>query len=118
MGKKMNNSLALEQAILRLRVQKDIDYRALKSQMNYSYKELKPSRILKRVYVDIKSEPELKHNLLESVLSLAGGYLSKRLLIGKSSSFVKSIMGYLIQLGATKIISNKITTNESKKIVR
>ena len=88
----MDNNKALEKAILKLRAQKNNDFRALKSQLEYSYLELKPSRILKRVYIDIKSEPELKNNLLESVISLAGGYLSKRLLIGKSSSFIKSII--------------------------
>ena len=111
----MKNNRDLEQEILRLRTQKDNDFKALKSQMEYSYKELKPSRILKRVFVDLKEEPQIKNNVLESILSLAGGYFSKRLLIGKSSTFLKSVMGYLIQIGATKIISNKILTNEKQQ---
>ena len=114
MRDKMNNSQALEQAILKLRVRKNNEFRVLKAQVDTSYLELKPSRILKRIYADIKSEPEIKNNVIESVLSLAGGYVSKRLLIGKSNSLIETIMGYLVQIGATKIISDKILTNEKQ----
>ncbi|QHI34996.1 hypothetical protein IMCC3317_03420 [Kordia antarctica] len=111
MMKKISSNQELEQEIIKLKAQKAIHFRALKSQMSISYEELRPSRIIKRVFADIKEEPEIKDNVLKSLLSLAGGYLTKRILIGKSNSFLKSIMGYLVQIGATKLVSNKIITN-------
>lgn len=111
MMKKVSSNEELDAAIIRLKAQKDRDFEVLKSQMSISYEELRPSKIVKRIIVDLKEEPEVKDNILGSVVSLATGYLTKRLLIGKSNSFLKSVMGYLVQIGATKIVSNKIITN-------
>lgn len=112
--KKITSNQELEEAIIKLKVQKAIELEELKLQMSISYEELRPSRIIKRVFVDIKEEPEIKDNVLKSLLSLATGYITKRVLVGKSNSFFKSIVGYLVQIGATKLISNKIITNDNK----
>lgn len=111
MKKDISSNKQLDLAIIELKLKKDRDFLALKLQLEQSYEELRPSRIVKRIFVDLKEEPKLKESALKSVLVLAGGYLSKRLLIGKSNSFLKSIMGYLVQIGATKLISNKVLSN-------
>ncbi|WP_046755434.1 hypothetical protein [Kordia jejudonensis] len=112
MKKRIRNNIDLELAILELKTQKAIDYEALKSQMALSYEQLRPVNVVKRVYSDLKDEPKIKNNVLESVISIAVGYISKRVLIGKSNSFMKSMLGYLVQIGATKIVSNTITTDK------
>ncbi|WP_430409344.1 hypothetical protein [Kordia sp.] len=114
MKKEISNINELEQSILKLKAQKENDFVALKSQMSHSYQELRPSRVVKRIFTDLKEEPKIKDNVLESVISLAAGYVSKRILIGKSNSFFKSVLGYLVQIGATKLISNTIITNNKQ----
>ena len=109
--KSIQNSTELEQEILKLRAQKRQDLEALKSEMSEAYEAFKPSNMAKRIFLDFKKEPKLKDNTLQALLSLAAGYLSKRILVGKSNTFFKSIMGYLVQIGATKIVSNKIITD-------
>lgn len=106
----MKNSIELEQEILKLRAQKARNLEALKSDMSKAYEAFKPSSIANRIFVDLKEEPKLKNNTLQALTSLAVGYVSKRLIVGKSNTFLKSIMGYLVQIGATKIVSNQIIT--------
>ncbi|EDP94765.1 hypothetical protein U8527_07585 [Kordia algicida OT-1] len=108
---KVSNNRELEQAILKLKAQKEADMFELKSQISASMEELRPTRIIQRIADDLKNEPQVQNNVIQSTISLAVGYLTKRLLIGKSNSFFKSVLGYLVQIGATKIVSNKIITN-------
>ncbi|OYX22787.1 MAG: hypothetical protein B7Z06_11170 [Flavobacteriales bacterium 32-35-8] len=101
-------SQLLDAKILALEYKQKIKTRELKEQLNITYQELRPSRLLNRAINDIKEEPQLKGNILESILSLAGGYFSKRIIVGKSNSIFKNLLGYGIQYLATKIISKNI----------
>ena len=103
-----NQSQILEENILALELKRKIKARELRLELDNTYQELRPSRLFTRAYRDLKSEPAVKNNILETILSLTGGFLSKRLLIGKSNSIFKSLFGYGVQYLATKLISNKI----------
>jgi hypothetical protein len=100
-----NQSEQLEARIQTLEIKRNVDYLVLKDELNKTYNELKPSSLLYRVLVDIKKEPKIKDNLLENILSIAGGYLSKKIFIGKSNNLFKNIIGYAFQFISTKIIS-------------
>ena len=76
--------------------------------MDETYQEFRPSRLLIRVLIDIKEEPEIKGNLFESLISLTGGYFLKKIVVGKSHSVFKNLLGYAVQYFTTKIISNNI----------
>lgn len=101
-------SQLLDAKIIALESKQKMKTRELKTQLDITYQELRPSRILNRVLNDIKEEPQLKGNMLELALSLVGGYLSKKILVGKSNSIFKNFFGYGVQYLATKIISKKI----------
>ena len=51
--------------------------------------------------------PNLKTNLLSTVLSIAAGYASKKIAVGDTKSPMKEILGSLLQMGVTSIVSNK-----------
>lgn len=103
-----NQSQLLEAKILALETKQKLKIREIKTQLDVTYQELRPSRLLNRVFNDLKEDPKVKGNVLESVLSLAGGYLSKRILVGKTHSIFTNLFGYGVQYLATKIISKKI----------
>ncbi|MCW2119996.1 hypothetical protein [Flavobacterium sp. 7A] len=105
-----NQNTELEHAITRLELQKAIQLRELKKQLTLTYESVKPLNILKESLTDLKHMPEVKENLVETALSFAGGYFSKKLVMGKSNSLFKKIMGYALQYGVSKFISNKVHT--------
>lgn len=112
MKNKISQTQVLEERILILENKRKVIAQELKNQFNITYEELKPSRLitntLKGTFNNIKNEPKLKGNIIELLLSLGGGYLSKKILVGKSSSTVKNLFGYAVQFLTTKLISKKI----------
>ena len=99
-----NQSQILESKIIGLENKKRESFQALRTQFDITYEELRPSKIVLRALDDIKKEPKIKNNLIESFLGLAGGFVSKKILIGKSNSVFKNLFGYAVQYLTTKII--------------
>lgn len=107
-----NQNEKLDLAIAALERQRDLKFDELKQQLALTYESVKPVNILNQTLVDFKESTEVKSNLLQSVVSLAGGYISKKLLVGKSHSTFKKIMGYVVQYGVTSFISKKVDPNQ------
>jgi hypothetical protein len=110
-----NQNEELDKAIDLLEIQRDLKLEELKSQLSTTYESLKPANLLKESIDNIRESVELKSDLTESVLSIAVGYISKKILVGKSSSFFKIILGNLIQYGVTNFIYKKVDLNSTKK---
>ncbi|MCG9791187.1 hypothetical protein [Flavobacterium algicola] len=98
----------LDQKIANLEIERNIQRIELKNQLLITYESVKPLNILKETLSEINHSPETKVNVAETALSLAGGYFSKKLIMGKSNSFFKKILGYGLQYGVTKLISKKV----------
>ena len=103
-----NQNEELDIAISNLERQRDQKFFELKQQLNLTYESVKPINILNQTLTDFKESTQVKSNVLQSVVSLAGGYLSKKLLIGNTNSTFKKILGYVLQYGITNFISKKV----------
>ncbi|MFB9057406.1 hypothetical protein ACFFU9_11710 [Mariniflexile ostreae] len=103
-----NKNQELDARIAALETKRDNELLALKMEANVALTELRPSKLLKRAFTDVKEAPEAKKDLFEILVSLAGGYLSKKLVVGKSNGIFKNLLGYAVQYLSTKIISKKI----------
>lgn len=103
----------LDQAITRLEMERHRKFIDLKDQLDITFQSMKPINILNGTLEDLKHFPEVKSNALQLITSLAGGYLSKKLLVGKSHSFFKKTLGYLVQYGVTNFISKKVNTEST-----
>jgi hypothetical protein len=103
-----NQSERLDDLIQEIEEKRNHDLNQMRSQFHLVYNELKPVNLLNQALVDIRETPYVRRNLLESVVSIAGGYLSKRMIMGESNSFFKKILGYGLQYGMTYFISKKI----------
>lgn len=101
----------LDQKIARLEMERERKFDELKDQLDVTFQSMKPINILNGTLEDLKNFPEVKSNALQIITSLAGGYLSKKLLLGESHSFFKKALGYLVQYGVTNFISKKVKTN-------
>ncbi|WP_339889240.1 hypothetical protein [uncultured Flavobacterium sp.] len=106
-----NQNEELDLAIDELVRQRNLKFDELKQQLALTYESVKPVNLLNQALVDFKESSEIKSNLLQSVVSIAGGYLSKKLLIGKSKSTFKKIAGYILQYGITNFISKNVDSN-------
>ena len=97
----------IEIAIKRLeqrRVLQEID---LNDSVHTILENLKPANIIKSTLEEVRESTPLKHNLMKVALGLGVGYLSNRLLVGKSAGIVKKALGTALQFGVTYFISKK-----------
>ena len=97
----------IEIAIKRLEQRRILQEIDLNDSVHTLLKSLKPANILKNTLEEVRESTPLKHNLMKVALGLGVGYLSNRLLVGKSAGIVKKALGTALQFGVTYFISKK-----------
>lgn len=104
---KITTTIQLMETIRLLELKQKQEELILKEQFKTTYDSLKPSSLIKNTLKDLIATPNLKTNLLSTVLSIAAGYASKKIAVGDTKSPMKEILGSLLQMGVTSIVSNK-----------
>jgi hypothetical protein len=100
------NSIAnLKAAILLLEIKQADEKQLLREQLKITTESLKPINLIKHTLIELTTLPEIKESLLNTVIGLVTGYLSKKIVIGSTHNPIKQILGYALQLGVTGVAS-------------
>ena len=102
-----NLTETLDENIAMLEARQSYELKLLKDQFHYTYNSLKPINLIKNALSDVTSSPIIKGTLVNNVIGLAAGYLSKKVLMGANQSPVKSILGGLLQFVITNFVTKK-----------
>ncbi len=102
---KLNNTETLKEAIVLLKVKRLVQEEELKEIIHETAESLKPMNLLKSSFSSIIHTPDLKSTILKSILGLAVGFISKKILVGKSSNPLRSLLGALLQVGVASSIA-------------
>jgi hypothetical protein len=94
----------LKEAICLLKKKKKIERALLKEQLHDVQESLKPINLIKGLFHSFAEDGEGKSSLLDNLLGIATGFLSKKLLIGNSHNIFKNIFGFLMQQGVQKVV--------------
>jgi len=108
-----NRMQSLDKAISLLENQRKNEFVELKEQFFKTGEHFRPINILNQTIKDLGESPVIKTNLFETLISVTGGYFSKKMVIGKSNSIIKTLMGYVLQYSVTNFISKKVSSNGS-----
>ena len=95
----------LKNSILLLEAEQTVKGIVLKEQFKLTYESLKPINILKNTLKEVSSTPLLIDNILGSVVGLATGYLSKKIVVGASGNIFRNMLGSILQFGVTNVVS-------------
>jgi hypothetical protein len=106
-------SIELKNSIQRLEVQLAYEEQLLKEQFNLTYEHFKPVNLLKSSIQEIAASPYLVDNIIATAVSLATGYLSKKIIIGTSGNIFRKFLGLLMQLGVTNTVAQHPDTIKS-----
>jgi hypothetical protein len=106
-------SIELKNSIQRLEVQLAYEEQLLKEQFNLTYEHFKPVNLLKSTIQEIAASPYLVDNIIATAVSLATGYLSKKIVIGTSGNIFRKFLGLLMQLGVTNTVAQHPDTIKS-----
>jgi hypothetical protein len=102
---KITSSVELKTAILLLEIKRVEEMILLKEQFKITCENLKPVNLIKNKINELITAPDLKDKLLNSALGLVTGYLSKKVVVGATHNPIKQLLGTLLQLGVTSIVS-------------
>jgi hypothetical protein len=102
---KITNTTELNAAILLLENKQVEEGFLLKEQFKITYDNLKPINFIRNTFKELVTAPDFKEDLLNTSISLAAGYFSKKLAIGSTNNPFKQILGSFLQMGVTSIVS-------------
>jgi len=98
--------IELKNAIQRLKVEQAIDEQLLKEQFYITFESLKPINLLRSTIYEITTSPHLTDGILGTATGLITGYLSRKIVtIGASGNLFRKLLGTVLQLGVTNVVS-------------
>ncbi|MEO6721179.1 MAG: hypothetical protein ABIN67_12490 [Ferruginibacter sp.] len=103
----VHDSASLKAAIAELQERQRSEKQELSENVHALVESLKPMNLIKSTFHNVTSAPGFGGNLFNTALSLGAGILSKKLLIGPSTTIFKKIAGNAVKAGVTGIIAKK-----------
>lgn len=102
-----NENQLLDDSIAALRRKKLQQQEDLKAHYNLVLDSLKPSSLIGQGIADITDSPKIKENLKLALISISGGYISRKLIVRKSQSFFKNLLGDVVQIAITSYLATR-----------
>ena len=91
--KKITSTEELRESILLLETKQAYEGALLKEQFKITYESLKPVNLIKNTLNELTQAPDIKADLMSTTMSLAAGYLSKKMAVGSTSNPFKLVLG-------------------------
>ena len=105
--KKQQETEILKEAIALLKLKQAEDLMQLKDQYYDTYESLKPVNLIKNAFGQLTTITEFKGNILNSVIGIASGYITKKVLLGSTHNPIKKVLGTILQFAITNFVSKK-----------
>jgi hypothetical protein len=102
---KITTAEDLKSAIQQLEKKQTVEWTLLHDQFLIAYESLRPVNLITGTLRELTTAPDFKGNILETTLSLAAGYLFKKVVVGATHNPLKLVFGTLLQMGITSIVS-------------
>ncbi len=103
----MNTSnMTIEKRIELLTIKNKIDRLEVEIAFETAMEQLKPSRLIANTLNDVVTSPQLGQSIANVGMSVALGFISKKMAVGDSHNPLKVIMGAMLQYGVTAMVSN------------
>jgi len=101
----INSAGELKSAIQTKQLKLALQGEMLKEQFCIILESFKPVNLIKNTLSEITSSPYLIDNMVGAVVGMAGGFISKKIAVGRSHNLVRKIMGSVLQFGVTNLVA-------------
>jgi len=98
---------SLREEIQALEIKQAKEGKLVKEQLLITYENLKPINILKSIVKDFYSSDNYTQDFMEIVAGMTSGFVTKKLIIGKSKNPLLKLVGLALQFGMTTFVSKK-----------
>lgn len=100
---------SLKVAIKALEIKQVEEGQLVKEQLLITYENLKPINILRNIVKDVYSTENYTQDFVEIVAGMTSGFVTKKIIIGRSKNPMLKLVGLAIQFGMTTLVSKKYT---------
>jgi len=104
---KIKNRAALVSVIAALEEKRVREKQGIEDSFHSITESLRPLQLIKRAYNKVQLPAGLAGNVVKVISVVGIGFVSKKLLMGKSNSLIKKIAGLLIELGVANLLTKK-----------
>ncbi|MEM0543114.1 hypothetical protein WFZ85_10850 [Flavobacterium sp. j3] len=99
----------LESAIAILEARQSNQWQEIRCQFDSVIETTKPINIIKNTLKDFSTIPNAKKSILGPITGIVAGYVSRKIVVAdNSTSTLKKISGYVLQMAVTKLISKQV----------
>ena len=100
-----NSSTSLKKSIQLLEEEHAFNGQLLIKQFHLTYESLKPVNLLKSTLNEVVTSPYLLDHIIGTSVSLAAGYLSKKIVVAGSDNKSRQLLGSVLQFSITNLIT-------------
>ena len=103
---KIESKKDLDEAILRLENKRLLLKNDISDQYHSTLEGLKPANLLKQAFSSVTHSSAGMAGISKAIVGLGAGFLTKKLFLGKSSGFIKLLVGNALRIGVAKTAIN------------
>ncbi len=111
-----NATSRLNDQIGALKIKQAMDYEEVHASLLITQDSLHPMNQLKQALKEMISSSEAELNIINHVVGLTTGYLSKKAVIQHPNNMVKKILGSLLQFSIAHLVTKKLRTLETEML--
>lgn len=102
----IRSSKDLDNAIAELERRREIQEQLLSDQFHATVDHFKPGNLIKSALKNVAGSGEVQNSILKTAGGIGVGLLTKKLLLGKTSSFAGKLASNALKLGAANSVLN------------
>ena len=103
--KTRNETEALNELILAEELKYNRDLEQLKDQFHVAYESIKPFNLVKNLFHEVTSSPEIKSDFVSNAIGLGTGFITKTLLLGFSHNPIKKVIGTVFEFAVANLVT-------------
>lgn len=101
---RISNVTELNNAIHLLENELNQQKQLVTDQVNVIYENFKPVNVVRDLFREVVSSDEFRSNVITAAIGISTGYITKKLMVGKSRNLMKALGGNLLQYGIANLI--------------
>ena len=113
--KQLTENQKLDEMIGLLQQKQQSQLTDLKLQYQVTYDSYKPINILKSNLLELKKTPNIAENIVPTLLGIAGGFISNKVISSTSSNPIVKVLGTVVQYLVSNFITKKTENNLETK---
>ncbi|MFO7829068.1 MAG: hypothetical protein R6V23_10630 [Bacteroidales bacterium] len=101
----ITSSQELKEAIQLLEAEQSASGQVFKDQFFSTLDSLRPVKLIESTLKDIITSPSATNSVLDTTIGMTTGYLSRKIVVGRSRNAYRKILGSFLQRGVTNFIT-------------